>query len=305
MGKILVVGSLAYDSISTPAGKAEDTLGGSANYFGLSASLFAPVSVVGVVGEDYKDTDMDLLRNHGVDISGIQRVQGKTFRWAGQYSGDMNEAQTLKTDLNVFADFHPAIPEKFKDSDFLFLANIDPVLQMDVLNQVKKPKIIAADTMNFWIHSKLADLKKLLTKIDILLINEGEAKMLSGASNAVAAAKKIMGMGPKSVVIKRGEYGFLLFMENQYFILPAFPISEVVDPTGAGDTFAGGFMGYLAKTDSPLNFDQVKRAAVYGTLMASHTVQDFGVKPLKNLTLAEVEKRHREYLSVIALDRSL
>jgi sugar/nucleoside kinase (ribokinase family) len=302
LGKILVVGSLAYDSVKTPLGFAERALGGSANYFGVAASMFAPVRIVGVVGEDYADGDQKLLTDRGVDTSGIEKVAGKTFHWEGAYSGDMNEAKTLKTELNVFEHFHPKLPAAFQDSEYIFLANIDPVLQLEVLNQVKKPRVVAADTMNFWISSKLDDLKKIIERLDILIINEGEAKMLTKAANGVAAAARIAEMGPKSVVIKRGEYGFMLYVGGHYFALPAFPISEVVDPTGAGDTFAGGFMGYLAKFDLGAELDAVKMAGVYGTLLASFTVQDFSLGALKNLTMNQVEKRHLQYKQVVSIN---
>jgi len=302
LGRILVVGSLAYDSVKTPTGKVDGALGGSANYFGLSASLFAPVNVVGVVGEDYKESDAKLLTSRGVDIQGIERVPGKTFHWAGEYSGDLNEAKTLKTELNVFEHFHPKLPKQYQDCEYVFLANIDPVLQAEVLEQVKSPKVVAADTMNFWIQSKLSDLKKILQRLDVLLINEGEAKQLTGASNAVSAAEKIVDLGPKTVVIKRGEYGFLLYVQGQYYALPAFPIKQVVDPTGAGDTFAGGFMGYLAKNDFAADAFAVKKAAMYGTLLASFTVQDFSVGALKDLTMDQVEKRHLQYREIVSIN---
>jgi sugar/nucleoside kinase (ribokinase family) len=292
---ILVVGSLAYDTVKTPSGKVDGALGGSANYFGLAASLFAPVRVVGVVGEDYREEDTNLLKARGVDVSGIERVTGKTFHWAGEYGADLSEAKTLRTELNVFEHFHPKLPEAFKKSEVVFLANIDPVLQMEVLNQVSSPKLIAADTMNFWIQSKVEDLKKILAKLDILLINEGEAKLLSDAPNAVLAAKAISKMGPKHIVIKRGEYGVLMYSGEQYFALPAFPIGDVVDPTGAGDTFAGGFLGHLSQVKGPVDFAALKQAAIYGTLLASFTVQDFSVGSLRKLTLADVESRHKDF----------
>jgi sugar/nucleoside kinase (ribokinase family) len=302
MGKILVVGSLAYDSVKTPSGEVSAALGGSANYFGLSASLFAPVRVVGVVGEDYQQEHSDMLTNRGVDISGVQKVSGKTFHWEGEYSGDMNEAKTLKTDLNVFADFHPRLPESYKDSEYVFLANIDPVLQLDVLNQVTRPKLIAADTMNFWIQSKKSDLINLISKLDVLIVNEGEAKQLTGTNNTILACELIHEMGPKAVVVKRGEYGFILYTENDYFALPAFPVKNVVDPTGAGDSFAGGFMGYLAKHDLSLTTQALKQACVYGSLVASFTVQDFSVTQLKALDEHKLEKRYLDFKKVVSIN---
>jgi sugar/nucleoside kinase (ribokinase family) len=298
---ILVVGSLAYDSVKTPTGKVDGVLGGSANYFGVAASLFSPVRVVGVVGEDYKSEDTALLTDRKVDISGVKKVRGKTFHWAGEYSDDLNEAKTLRTDLNVFADFHPELPESFKSSEFVFLANIDPVLQIDVLKQTQNPKVVAADTMNFWISSKVDDVLKVLKKLDILLINEGEAKLLTGEPNAVLAAQAVAKLGPKNVVIKRGEFGVLMFSQGNFFCLPAFPVGNVVDPTGAGDTFAGGFLGYLAGANKDLSFEILKQAAIYGTLLASFTVQDFSLEAIKNLTLDQVESRHLDFRKIVSL----
>lgn len=295
---VLVVGSLAYDTITTPHGKAERTLGGSANYFSLAASLFANVNVVGVVGDDYAADDLALLTKRGVDTVGLQKQPGKTFHWTGQYKGDMNEAITLATDLNVFEHFNPVLPENYRKSEYVFLANIDPVLQLRVLDQVTKPKLVGSDTMNFWIQSKLPDLKKVLSRVDVLLINEGEADAISGKTNAIAAAQEILKMGPKAVVVKRGEYGFVLLTNEGFFILPAFPIAEVCDPTGAGDTFAGAFFGYLAKRDKGLDLEVLKQACVQGCLLASFTVEAFGVERLKNLTWPEVERRQAQYHQV-------
>lgn len=299
MSKILVVGSVAYDTISTPAGHVNSTLGGSANYFATSASFYAGVNVVGVVGDDYTDADLDLLRRRKVDLDGLKQVPGKTFRWEGRYEGDMNEAITLATKLNVFENFNPDLPTGYRDTPYVFLANIDPTLQMRVLDQIKKPRLIGADTMNFWISSKNVELKELLKRIDVLLINEGELRELTQDWNTIAAVRKVNKMGPKVVVIKRGEYGFVLYTRDQFFILPAYPVDKVVDPTGAGDTFAGGFFGYLAKHDQGLEMESLKKACIYGCLMASFTVQDFGLNRLNDLTWTDVEKRHDEYLKVI------
>lgn len=301
MSEILVVGSLAYDSISTPHGSVERTLGGSANYFSFAASLYSKVRVVGVVGEDYAASDMEMLASRGVDLKGLQKQQGKTFHWKGQYKDDMNEAITLATDLNVFEHFNPEIPAEYKNSNYVFLANIDPVLQQRVLEQIEKPKLVASDTMNFWINSKMPELRKVLSKVDVLLVNEGEADLISKKANAIAAAQEILKMGPKAVVIKRGEYGFVLCTKEGYFILPAFPIPEVKDPTGAGDTFAGAFFGYLAKQDKGYELPVLKQACVQGVLLASFTVQSFGVERLKSLTWTDVESRAAEYLKVTAL----
>lgn len=298
MSNILVVGSLAYDTISTPHGKVDRALGGSANYFSLAASLYSKVRVVGVVGEDYDAGDLEMLTKRKVDTTGLQKQPGKTFHWTGQYKDDMNEAITLATDLNVFEHFNPKLPDAYRDSEYVFLANIDPVLQLNVLEQIKAPKLVGSDTMNFWISSKLPELKKVLAKVDVLLINEGEADAISNTTNAIAAAKKILSMGPKAVVIKRGEYGFVLYTQEGYFILPAFPIAEVVDPTGAGDTFAGAFFGYLSKRDKGYDLEALKQACIQGCLLASFTVESFGVERLKNLTWPEVEKRQAEYYNV-------
>lgn len=305
MSEILVVGSVGYDSITTPVGHAENILGGSANYFSLVASLFAKVNVVGVVGSDYKEEDRTLLTSRNVNLEGMQTLDGKTFRWEGRYEGDMNEAISLDTQLNVFQHFNPTLPESYKNSSYVFLANIDPVLQMQVLDQVNNPKLVGVDTMNFWIDSKLDDLKAVLKRVDVLLINEGEARALTGLWNGVAAAQKLCDMGPKAVVIKRGEYGFLLYTEGQYFMLPAFPVVDVVDPTGAGDTFAGGFFGYLAKTDNGLTLEDLKHACVHGCVTASFTVQDFGVEALKPLTAKSVEDRLESFAEVVSYQNFL
>lgn len=297
---ILVVGSVAYDSIATPNGKVENTLGGSANYFATSASLYSQVNVVGVVGDDYTRSDLQILRDRNVNLEGLKQVSGKTFRWKGRYEGDMNEAITLDTQLNVFADFSPALPPAYKKSPYIFLANIDPVLQLEVLSQIERPKLVGADTMNYWIDSKLDTLKQLLGKIDLLMINEGELRKLTGNWNTIAAVREVALMGPKAVVIKRGEYGFVMYCENRYFILPAFPVDKVVDPTGAGDTFAGGVFGYLAKTGEALNYTNLRHACVHGCLMASFTVQDFGLNALRKVTWADVERRQSQYLQVIS-----
>ncbi len=297
---ILVVGSLAYDSIKTPAGSVSRALGGSANYFSLAASLLAPVRVVGVVGEDYDDKDYNLLKQRNVDLSGLEKVKGKTFHWEGFYEGDMNEAKTLKTELNVFEHFNPKLPSHFADSKFVFLANISPDLQLQVLEQVKNPLFVGMDTMNFWITSKKQDLLKVLKEVDVVLINEIESEMLTGAENAISAAPKICEMGPMAVVIKRGEYGFAMYSKEQgYHILPAMPIPKVIDPTGAGDTFAGGFFGYLASLKRKPNVEDLKKACMTGTVMASFTIQDFSVKAISEVTRAQLEQRQQEYKKVI------
>lgn len=304
MSQVLVVGSLAYDSIQTPSGKIPKTLGGSANYFSLAASLLSSVRVVGVVGEDYAQEDYQLLEKRNVDLSGLEKVNGKTFHWEGFYEGDLNEAKTLKTELNVFEHFNPKLPEKFKDSQFVFLANIAPELQLQVLSQVRSPKFVGMDTMNFWISSKKSELLNVLKKVDVVLINEGESRMLTGAANAISAAIKMAEMGPQAVVIKRGEYGFILYhRDHGFFALPAMTMRDVVDPTGAGDTFAGGFFGTLAAMDKKPSFEDMKKACVVGTLLASFTIQDFGVKALSRVTRKDLSSRRNEYKKIVSFEK--
>jgi sugar/nucleoside kinase (ribokinase family) len=299
MNSILVVGSVGYDTITTPRGQRQGILGGSANYFSMAAALFAPVNVVGVVGDDYQPEHRRWLEDRKVDLRGLQTVEGKTFRWEGRYERDMNEAKTLATHLNVFENFHPAIPEAYRDSSVVFLANIDPVLQLQVLDQVRSPRLIAADTMDYWINSKKPDLLKVLKRIDVLLINEGELRKLTGNWNTIQAARDVLRMGPKTVVIKRGEYGFVLLSENNFFIWPAFPVEEVVDPTGAGDTFAGGFLGSLAQLGRDCTLADFKEACLTGSLLASFTVQDFGLDGLKRVTRAALLERFKTYRQII------
>ena len=296
MSQILVVGSLAYDSIKTPVGAVERALGGSANYFSVAASVLSAVRVVGVVGNDYGAEDKKILEKRNVDLQGMTVKNGQTFHWSGFYDDNLNEAQTLATDLNVFADFDPVLPEAYHDSKFVFLANIDPVLQAKVLEQVKNPVYTGMDTMNFWIQSKRPELLKVLKQVQILLINEGESKMLTGQPNAISASKKLLEMGPEAVVIKRGEYGVILnHREKGLFILPAFPIAEVIDPTGAGDTFAGGFFGSLSQSGKKPGFDDLKKACFVGSCMASFTVQDFGLKSVLNVTPDTLGSRQKTY----------
>lgn len=302
MSEILVVGSLAYDSIETPTGRADRALGGSANYFSLAAGLLSKVRVVGVVGEDYNEADYNLLKSRGVDLSGLEKVPGKTFHWEGKYEGQMNEAKTLRTELNVFEHFNPKLPEHYKDSPFVFLANIAPALQLEVLNQVKNPMFVGMDTMNFWIEIANEDLLKVLKKVNVVLINETEASMLTRADNAIAAAAKIVEMGPQAVVIKRGEYGFIMYTKEEgYFVLPAFPMAKITDPTGAGDTFAGGFFGYLASRPNKPTVKDMKQACIFGSILASHTIQDFSVKALEKVTLGDIDKRMAQYQKVITI----
>lgn len=291
---ILVVGSVALDTVTTPFGRVEEVLGGSATYFAAAASFFADVRLVAVVGEDFPEAHLDFLRSRHVDLRGLQRVPGRTFRWVGEYGFDLNQARTLDTELNVFADFAPKIPEEYRDSEVVFLGNIDPDLQREVLRQVRRPTLTAADTMNYWIASKADSLRRTLGRVDTLLINDAETRQLAGESNLVQAARKILTWGPRSLVIKRGEYGALLLHNGQWFAAPALPLEEVRDPTGAGDSFAGGFVGYLANS---MNFEDaaLRKAMVMGSVMASFNVEAFSLDRLRSLTYPEIEARYRTF----------
>jgi len=291
---ILVVGSVAFDSVETPFGKVENVLGGSATYFSTSASFFTDVSLVAVVGEDFPQEHLDFLKSRNIDLRGLDREGGKTFHWKGKYGYDLNEAQTLETHLNVFESFKPQIPVAYRDTEFLFLANIDPELQMEVLSQVERPRVVACDTMNFWISSKPEALKAVIAKVDIFIINEGEARQLTQEANLSKAARKILTMGVKTLVVKRGEYGVLMFTDNSVFAAPAYPLEDVYDPTGAGDTFAGGFMGYLANTGDTSEAG-IRQAVIFGSVMASFNVEDFSLERLKRLEYREIETRYRSF----------
>lgn len=294
---ILVVGSVAYDSVETPFGLRERVLGGSATYFSTCASYFSGVNLVAVVGDDFAEEDKRFLEGRSVNLEGLTTEEGKTFHWSGRYQGDMNEAETLDTRLNVFERFTPRLPESYHSLSTLFLANIDPELQLQVLDQMEKPGLTACDTMNFWIDGKREALLKLLPRVDILLLNEGEAKSLAGETNTLRAARVIREqMGPRRVVVKRGEYGVLVCGPDGFFGAPAFPVEQVVDPTGAGDTFAGGFIGYLDNKGA-LNEAAIRRAVAYGTVMASFTVEDFSLDRLKRLERNEIDERFEAYLS--------
>jgi len=290
---ILVVGSVAFDSVETPFGQGDDVLGGSATYFSTAASFFDEVRLVAVVGDDFPSEHLEFLRSRNVDLSGLQVVPGKTFRWKGRYGYDLNEAQTLETHLNVFESFAPQLSPVHREADFVFLANIDPELQLQVLQQVDKPQLVACDTMNFWIEGKKDALLETLKRVDIFLINEGEARQLSGEPNLMKAAAKILAMGPETLVIKRGEYGVLMFREHSVFAAPAFPLESVFDPTGAGDTFAGGFMGYLASTKN-LTEAGLRQAIVFGSVMASFNVEDFSLDRMRSLRYSDIEDRYRK-----------
>jgi sugar/nucleoside kinase (ribokinase family) len=291
---VLVVGTVAIDSVETPFGVGENILGGSATYFATSASFFTDVNLVGVIGEDFPGEHLEFLKSRNIDLRGLVQESGKTFHWKGKYGFDLNEAQTLDTQLNVLQTFKPQIPAEYADSEYLILANIDPDLQLEVLAQVKKPRVIACDTMNFWISSKPEALKKVISKVDFFIINEGEARQLTNEVNLVKAAQAILAMGAKNLIIKRGEYGVLLFTKDSIFAAPAYPLEKVFDPTGAGDTFAGGFMGYLANTGN-LSEDGIRQAIIYGSVMASFNVEDFSLDRLRTLQYSEIEERFRSF----------
>ncbi|MGH9355302.1 MAG: PfkB family carbohydrate kinase [Terriglobia bacterium] len=298
---LLVVGSVAFDSIRTPYGRVEAIPGGSATYFSVTASYFAPVNVVAVVGEDFGEEHLRLFRGRRIDLQGLEKAKGKTFRWRGEYAGDMNEAQTLETQLNVFESFAPKIPEAYLSSEFVFLGNIDPVLQLHVRKQLPNARLVACDTMNFWIKGKPFELKETLAAVDALVINDGEARMLSGAKNLRCAAAEIHRLGPRIVIVKRGEYGACFFEGKCIFFAPAFPLEEVHDPTGAGDSFAGGFMGYLAR-EGDFSEAHLRRALVYGSVMASFAVEKFGLERLLSVDSRQIEERFREFKAMTHFD---
>jgi sugar/nucleoside kinase (ribokinase family) len=299
---LVVVGSVALDSVTTPFGQVTEALGGSATYFSYAASFFAQVRVVAAVGADFPREHLGLLEQRGVDITALQVVAGKTFRWTGEYGFDLNEARTLDTQLNVFAEFKPVLPAAFKKAGFLFLANIDPELQLDVLRQMEPPHLTALDTMNFWIEGKRGALLRVLAEVDVILINDAEARMLAGEPNLIKAARSIIDLGPRVVVVKRGEYGSLLVADGQFFFAPAYPLESVFDPTGAGDAFAGGFMGYLAQHGT-VDSAAVRRAMVLGAVMASFTVEDFSLERLKRLDPKEIEQRFEVFQEMVRFER--
>lgn len=301
---VLVVGSVALDSVETPFGKADDVLGGSATFFSAAASLLTPVQLVGVVGSDYPVEKLKALEARGVDLAGLEHAEGPSFRWRGRYRHDLNAAETLETQLGVFSRFSPKIPEQFRDAPFVFLGNIDPRLQLDVLQQVNKPKLVACDTMNFWIQSRRPDLLALLEHVDLVTLNDGEARQLTEKVNLVQAAKWIMDIGPKTVIIKKGEHGAFMFTGNSIFFAPAFPLESVFDPTGAGDSFAGGFIGYLARTGD-LSESNMRRAVMYGSAMGSFAVEKFSTERLMTLTRAELDARVRELRHLVAFEEEM
>ncbi|MEL1245207.1 PfkB family carbohydrate kinase [Flavobacterium sp. DGU11] len=307
MNKLLIVGTVAYDAIESPFGKTDKILGGAATYIGLSASFFKVQSaIVSVIGEDFEQEHIDLLKSKNIDLTGLETVKGgKTFFWSGRYHNDLNSRDTLVTELNVLADFNPVVPQHFKDADVVMLGNLHPIVQSGVLDQMEvKPKLVVLDTMNFWMDCALPELLDVMKRVDVITINDEEARQLSGEYSLVKAAAKIHTMGPQYVVIKKGEHGALLFNNKQVFFAPALPLEEVFDPTGAGDTFAGGFAGYLAQSEN-VSFENMKNAIIYGSNMASFCVEKFGTERMAALTKEEVRERLQQFRSLTQFDIAL
>ena len=306
MSKLVIVGTVAFDAIETPFGKTDKILGGAATYIGLAASQFnVEGAIVSVVGGDFPKEHIQMLSSKGLDISGLEVVKdGKTFFWSGKYHNDMNSRDTLATELNVLADFNPKVPAAFTHAEVVMLGNLHPLVQLGVIDQMINPKLVVLDTMNFWMDNTLDELMQVIAKVDVITINDEEARQLSGEYSLVNAAKKIMEMGPKFVVIKKGEHGALLFHNDEMFYAPALPLAEVFDPTGAGDTFAGGFSGYLAKTED-YSFKNMKNAIIYGAALASFCVEKFGTERMLRLTNKEVQKRLHQFKSLTQFDIEL
>ena len=304
---LICVGSMAYDAIETPFGKRDRIVGGSAVYVAYAASNFIkPINLISIIGNDFSDTEIKALEARGADMEGVERVPDKkSFFWSGKYHLDMNSRDTLVTDLNVLGDFNPQVPDHYQDSEFMMLGNLSPAVQIQVIKQMKtRPRLIAMDTMNFWMESALDDLKRVLGMVDILLVNDSEARQLSGEFSILKAAKKIMQMGPRYLVIKKGEHGALLFHENNVFFAPALPLEDVFDPTGAGDTFAGGFMGHLAKTKD-ISFENMKTAIIVGSALASFCVEKFGPERLKEISHQDIQDRIQQFIQLVNFDFSL
>jgi len=297
--KVLIVGSVALDTIETPAGKAVEVLGGAATYSSVACSFFASAGIVAVVGEDFPAKYEKLLRARGIDTSGLARLPGRTFRWGGKYLKDVNKRETLFTELNVFEKFSPELPKPYRDAEYVFLANIHPALQFHVLDQVKSPRLIVCDTMNLWINTARKELEKLIPRVDVLMLNDEEARLLTGEFNLARAGHSLLKQGLLAAVIKRGEHGATVFHRRGVFFAPAYPLEDVKDPTGAGDTFAGGFIGYLAKSGRK-DFAELKRAAVYGSVLASFAVQEFSLKRLLKITRADINRRFKEFHQLVS-----
>jgi sugar/nucleoside kinase (ribokinase family) len=294
---VLIVGSVAYDSVRTPFGEASEVLGGAASYAATSASFFSPVRMVGVVGDDFSYEQVAKLAHRDIDLEGLQRAPGKTFRWEGYYEYDLNQAHTISTELNVFESFRPELPDNYRDTPYLFLANIAPALQLSVLDQMRRPKLVACDTMNYWIENSREALLQVLARSDVALLNDAEARQLCGEPNLIAAARQILNYGPGAVIVKKGEHGALMISRDSYFAAPGYPLEEVRDPTGAGDTFAGGFIGYLAR-GGETDDQALRRAIICGTVMASFAVEDFSLNRLFRLTPEEIASRYHEMLAL-------
>lgn len=308
MSRLLIVGSVAFDDLELPSGKFPNVWGGSASYASLAASLFTPVDLVAVIGEDFPESQLDLMKKHGVDTTGVERAKGRSFRWAGRYDATLSSRETLDTQLNVFADFRPKIPASARRAPFVMLGNIHPALQLEVLEQVEKPRLVVADTMNFWITGEPAALKKLLGRIDVLVINDEEARQLGEHHNVSRAAANIRKMGPRHLVVKRGEFGALLFEPEGTFFAPAYPLEDVLDPTGAGDTFAGGFLGYLAHVDATggsVDRGAFRRAIVAGSALASFCVEDVGPNRLLSMTGSDLRGRLAAFKSLVHVEHEL
>jgi sugar/nucleoside kinase (ribokinase family) len=294
---ILVVGSVALDTIETPLGRMEEVLGGSAAYFAVAASYFAPVKVVAVIGEDFPEQERAILSSSNIDLAGVEMRKGRTFRWTGRYHEDMNIRDTLDLQLNVFADFTPVLPPQYRNTPFVFLGNINPGLQGGVLDQLTQPRLIACDTISHWIEGARPELEALLKKVETLIINDEETRLLGRERNIVRAARKILAMGPRTLLVKRGEYGVLLFSANSVFAVPAYPLEEVFDPTGAGDSFAGGFLGHLAQSGD-LSEAGLRKAIVYGSVVASFVVEDFSLRRFHTLTRDDIDRRYRQFVAL-------
>lgn len=291
---VLIVGSVAFDSVKTPMGEVDHVLGGAAVYSATAATFFSPVQLVGVVGQDFPAEHLQFLQSRGVDLTGLQVQPGETFRWKGYYDYDVNQAHSLETHLNVFESFRPTLPESYRDAQYVFLANIDPELQLEVLAQVRNPKLTLCDTMNFWISGKRDALLQVLRRVDVAFMNDAEVRELCGTFSLVKAARQVMSYGPKTVIIKKGEHGAVMFTADSHFSAPSYPLEEVTDPTGAGDTFEGGFIGYLARSNHVTEAN-MRRAVIYGSVLASFNVEDFSLDRMRRLTHEEIEARYREF----------
>ena len=301
---VLVVGSVALDSVETPFGRADDVIGGSATFFSAAASHLTPVQLVGVVGSDYPTDRLDVLARRNVDLSGLEHADGESFRWRGRYRHDLNSAETLETRLGVFSHFRPKIPDAFRSAPFVFLANIDPRLQLEVLSQVDRPKLVACDTMNFWIESRRPDLLKLLEQVDLVTLNDGEARQLTECANLVKAARWILARGPQHVIIKKGEHGAFMFTKESVFFAPAYPLEDVFDPTGAGDSFAGGFIGYLARAGK-MDEATLRRAVVFGSAMGSFAVERFSIGRLMEIDFADIVDRVKAFHRLVSFESEM